>query len=442
MPQDTLDTHQKALTLNLARHIYGTIAEIGAGQEVAAWFFRVGATSGTVAQTVSAYDMTVSDERYGQVGRHVSKERLKRMLESEFALLVARLREKRGGERSFFAFASTVSAQNYSGTNICHGWVGLRFQSAPGSKPNTIVLHTHMRDPTNLLQQEALGILGINVIYGAFYLQKDLGDFLPALLDDLSLERIEVDYLSLEGPTFATCESGQVNLELLQVPLCSAILFEPAGLPIAPIDALYKRPVVIERGGFLESESVYEDLLSVATEELKKEIGNGKRTPIGVPELTLSNLPTAEMLAAEEVLRRVAGLNQLGRHVLVSRIAENFRLTEYLMRFQQEHIGYALGISNLIQLFEEGLYREVEGGTLAVLSALFAPRVRLYVFGMPVEQLQRIVSTLGIALSRWEVPQSGLADLTNVSPRSAIRHIFRYGIETGVLVSSTAPQRL
>ena len=242
MPQDTLDTHQKALTLNLARRTYGTLAEIGAGQEVAAWFFWVGATSGTVAQTVSAYDMTVSDESYGQVGRHVSKERLKRMLESEFALLVARLREKRGGERTFFAFASTVSTQNYFGTNICHGWVGLRFQSAPGSKANTIVLHTHMRDSTNLLQQEALGILGINVIYGAFYLQEDLGDFLPALLDDLSL--------------------------------------------------------------------------------------------------------------------------------------------------------------------------------------------------------QRIVSTLGIALRRREVPQSGLAELTYVSSRSAIRHIFRYGIETGVLVSSPAPERL
>ena len=435
MPQDTLDTHQKALTLNLARDIYGTIAEIGAGQEVAAWFFRVGATSGTVAQTVSAYDMTVSDERYGQVGRHVSKERLERMLEREFALLVSRLQEKRGGETTFFAFASTVSAQNYSGTNICHGWVGVRFQSVPGSKPNTIILHTHMRDATNLLQQEALGILGINVIYGAFYLREDLGAFLPALLDDLSLERIEVDYLSVDGPTFAACESGQVNLQLLQVPLCSAILFEPDGLPVAPIDVLYKRPVVIERGGFRGSESLYEDLLSVATEELKKEVGNGKRTPIGVPEMTLSNLSTAEML------RRVARLNQLGRHVLVSRIAENFRLTEYLVRFQQESIGYALGISNLIQLFEEGFYREVEGGTLAALSTLFATRVRLYVFGMPVEQLQRILSALGIDLSRWEFPQAGLADLSNVSPRSAIRHIFRYGIETGVLVSATVPQR-
>ena len=441
MPQDTLDTHQKALTLNLARNIYGTIAEIGAGQEVAAWFFRVGATSGTVAQTVSAYDMTVSDERYGQVGRHVSQERLERMLESEFALLVSRLQEKRGRETTFFAFAGTVSAQNYYGTNICHGWLGVRFQSVPGSQPNTIILHAHMRDATNLLQQEALGILGINVIYGAFYLREDLGAFLPALLDDLSLERIEVDYLSVDGPTFAACESGQVNLQLLQVPLCSAILFEPGGLPIAPIDALYKRPVVIERGGFRESESVYEDLLSVATEELKKEVGNGQRTPIGVPEITLSNLSTAETPAAAEVLRRVARLNQLGRHVLVSRIAENFRLTEYLVRFQQEYIGYALGISNLIQLFEEGFYREVEGGTLAALSALFATRVRLYVFGMPVEQLQRRLGALGIDLSRWEFPPSGLADLSNISPRSAVRHIFRYGIETGAIVSATVPQR-
>ena len=442
MPQDTLDTHQKALTINLARNIYGTIAEIGAGQQVAAWFFRVGATSGTVAQTVSAYDMTVSDERYGQVGRHVSKERLERMLESEFALLVSRLQEKRGGETTFFAFASTVSAQNYYGTNICHGWLGLRFQSAPGSLPNTVILHTHMRDSTNLLQQEALGILGINVIYGAFYLRADLGAFIPALLDDLSLERIEVDYLFVDGPTFADFESGPVNLQLLQVPLCRAILFEWGGLPVAPIDAFYKRPVVIERGGCQESLSLSKDLLSVATEELKKEVGNGKRTPIGVPEMTLSNLSTAEMLATEEVLRRVARLNQLGRHVLVSRIAEYFRLTEYLVRFQQEHIGYALGISNLIQLFEEGFYRDVEGGALAALSALFATRVRLYVFGMPVDQLQRSLGTLGIDLSHWEFPPSGLADLSNVSPRSAVRHIFRYGIETGALVSATVPQRL
>ena len=255
MAQDKLDTHQKALTLNLERRIYGTIAEIGAGQEVAAWFFRVGGTSGTVAQTISAYDMTVSDERYGRAGRYVSKERLERMLDSEFALLLTRLQGQRGADTTFFAFASTVSAQTYSGTNICHGWVGVRFQAAPGVTPNTVVLHTHMRDPTNLLQQEALGILGINLIYGAFYLREDLGAFVPALLEDLSLERLEVDYVSFEGPSFAAVDSGPVNLELLQVPLCRAILFEPGGSPVAPIDTLYKRPVVIERGSIQRRES-------------------------------------------------------------------------------------------------------------------------------------------------------------------------------------------
>jgi hypothetical protein len=186
-------------------------------------------------------------------------------------------RRKRGGETTFFSFASTVSAQNYYGTNIWHGWLGLRFQSAPGSKPNTPILHIHMRDVTNLFQQEASGILGINVIYGAFYLRADLGAFLPGLLDDLSLERIDVDYLLVDGPTFCEFESGPVNLQLLQVRLCRAILFESDGFPAAPIDALYKRPVVIERGGCQESQSLSEDMLSVATEELKKEVDNGKR---------------------------------------------------------------------------------------------------------------------------------------------------------------------
>ena len=222
-----LDTHRKALRLNLDTSIYGTLAEVGAGQEVARWLFQVGGASGTVAKSISAYDMKVSDEIYGTSPRYVSRDRLAQMLDHEYDLLVSRLGEARGAETAFFAFANTVSAVNYFGTNIPHGWVGLRFQTSPRTAPNDVILHINLKDETNLRQQQALGILGVNLIYGAFYLRDSLDDLLAGLIDAVSTQRVEVDFIDCQGPAFEDVDHHATCIKLVRLGLAHAVVFQP-----------------------------------------------------------------------------------------------------------------------------------------------------------------------------------------------------------------------
>ncbi|MCE9542126.1 MAG: TonB-dependent receptor, partial [Verrucomicrobia bacterium] len=209
-----MKANKKAFEINMAKPIYGTFAEIGAGQEVARRFFHVGGAAGTVAKTISAYDMTFSDAIYGKSTRFVSRQRLGEMLDHEYGLLIERLDEKVGAERTFFAFADTVSARSYKSKNECHGWMGVRFQSAPRSEPNDIILHVRMLDEENLAQQEALGIVGLNLIYGAYFLRRDLKAFIGSLLDDLDPTRIEIDMVRFSGPAFAMVDNRIMCLEL------------------------------------------------------------------------------------------------------------------------------------------------------------------------------------------------------------------------------------
>ena len=141
-----IDTHSKALKINLDPRWYGTFAEIGAGQEVVRWFFRVGGAAGTIAKSMSAYDMKVSDAIYGHADRYVSRDRLQAMLDREFDLDVERLGQQRGEDTSFFAFADTVVARSYRGSNECHGWMGIKFQSRASDQPSQIVMHVRMLD--------------------------------------------------------------------------------------------------------------------------------------------------------------------------------------------------------------------------------------------------------------------------------------------------------
>ena len=215
-----LDTHHKALTLNLDASVFGSFAEIGAGQEVARWFFVVGGASATVAKTISAYDKEVSDDLYGSGTRYVSKQRLEAMLDTEWAQLLAELSKTRGPQTRFFSFVDTVSARNFAGTNDPHGWVGLRFQLQPGGPPNDIVLHINMRDPSNVLQQEAIGILGVNLIYTAFYELQTEESFLAGLAQDVVKERIEIDYVDLRGPAFEGWDRRTLLADLVQCWIC------------------------------------------------------------------------------------------------------------------------------------------------------------------------------------------------------------------------------
>src|SRR5580704_10757952 len=246
-PQQSTDTHAKALATNLEASFYGTFAEIGAGQEVARWFLSVGAASGTVAQAISAYDKTVSDDTYGAGTRYVSRERLLAMLDYEYRLLLARLAKDRGAHTRFFVFADTVATRNYQGTNEQHGWLGFRFQAEPEGQPNQILLHINLGDSTAQLQQQAIGTLGVNLIYASHHQRSSREVFMAGLFDDLSLERIEIDLLELSGPVFAGEDSRLWCLDLLRAGMSHALVFDSKTQVVEPATPLRKRPLLVQR---------------------------------------------------------------------------------------------------------------------------------------------------------------------------------------------------
>src|SRR6201987_420886 len=271
------DTHDKTLPLNLDTSIFGSFAEIGAGQEVAHWFLVVGGASGTVAKTISAYDKEVSDDLYGSGSRYVSKQRLEAMLDTEWAQLLAELSKTRGPHTRFFSFVDTVSAPNFAGTNDPHGWIGLRFQLQPGGPPNDVLLHINMLDPANILQQEAIGILGVNLIYTAFYELQTKESFLAGLAQDVVKERIEIDYVDLRGPAFESWDRRALPAGLVHGGFAEAVFFPSKGPAVPPTEALYKKAVVLAPGNFghvaSEHSQVHMRLLASGMEELRKEWG-------------------------------------------------------------------------------------------------------------------------------------------------------------------------
>jgi len=375
-----LKANKKAFEINMAKPIYGTFAEIGAGQEVARRFFHVGGAAGTVAKTISAYDMTFSDAIYGKSTRFVSRQRLREMLDHEYDLLIERLDEKVGAERTFFAFADTVAARSYRTLNESHGWMGIRFQGSPRTAPNEIIMHVRMLDPHNIEQQEALGIVGLNLIYGAFFLRKDLKKFIGSLLDDLTSTRIEIDMIRFSGPDFAMVDNRIMCLELVTQGLAHAVLFRPDGDVEQAADAFYHKPLIVERGSFRPVTNVAYDMLQCGkTMFLMEEELNGEKPEI-LLELTMKNLMSSGHLDLQDFLDRVDMLGALGQTVLISNYGEFYRLIQYLRRYTDRPIGMPLGIPSLHEIFDEKYYTTLDGGILEGLGRLFKKGVRLYVY--------------------------------------------------------------
>src|ERR1700722_6760475 len=295
--QHSPDTHTKALAINLEASFYGTFAEIGAGQEVARWFLSVGAASGTVAQAISAYDKTVSDDTYGAGTRYVSRERLLAMLDREYQILLARLAKDRGAHTRFFAFADTVATRNYQGTNEQHGWLGFRFQAEPGGEPNQVLLHINLRDPNAQLQQQAIGTLGVNFIYACHHQRSSPKSFLAGLFDDLSLERLEIDVLELTGPVFAGTDSRLWCLDLLRTGMCHALVFDSKAQVGEPATPLHKRPLIVQRtfGGHVGPSAA--EKFQVALQRFQAEGIPTDREPLAILEV---NTPTLESSAASD----------------------------------------------------------------------------------------------------------------------------------------------
>lgn len=374
-----LTTQEKALRINLSKAIYGSFAEIGAGQEVAANFFKVGGASGTVAKTMSAYDMKFSDAIYGSGGRYVSEERLMRMLDHEYVLLPERLPHRIETTR-FFAFADTVEVLNYERTNQGHGWIGLRFQLTPKSESNDCVIHVKMHDNDPLQQQYALGVVGVNLIYSCLFLS-DPEEILSSLLDGLSPRRMEIDMFRLDGPDFKHVDNRLMALKLVKGGLTKAAMFGPDGNVMQPADELYKKNVLVLRGRFRPPTHVNVDMLLASRRHFRNESDVQKPNIMLVSELTLNDLGLEGAIDEKDFLHRADILCSLGQNVLISNYFEYYRLVDYLSKITNgKKIGITLGIYALQKVFDERTYENLRGGILECFSSLFGSNVKLYIY--------------------------------------------------------------
>jgi hypothetical protein len=379
MDHDIVDTHQKALRINLDQAKYGTFAEIGAGQEVARWFFRVGGASGTIAKSISAYDMIVSDAIYGHSDRYVSRQRLQTMLDYEFDLMRERLNAQRGQSTRFFVFADTVAAHSQFHPGESQGWMGVRFQTQPGAEPSQIMIHVRMLDKDILQQQEALGIVGVNLIYASLYLH-GRGNLITSLLDNLTSERVEIDMIKFSGPSFAQVDNRLMALQLVQHGLTSAAMFTAEGEVVQAAEVLYKMPILVERGSFRPVTHLTTDMLDAAHALFIQEPEVAGKEIVVLMEMTLKNLSTSGEIDHIDFLDRVDTLGALGRTVLISNYGEFHRLASYLFRYTKEMIGIVMGVPTLKDIFEEKYYADLEGGILESFGRLFKNDLKFYVY--------------------------------------------------------------
>ena len=434
-----LDTHHKALTLNLDASTFGSFAEIGAGQEVARWFLVVGGASGMVAKTISAYDKEVSDDLYGSGSRYVSKQRLEAMLEHEWAQLLNELEKTRGPRTRFFSFVDTVSARNFAGTNDPHGWIGLRFQAQPGGPPNDVLMHMNMRDPANMLQQEAIGILGVNLIYSAFYELQTKEAFLEGVAQDVVKERIEIDYIDLRGPAFETWDRRTLLAQLVSRGFAEAVFFPSKGPAVPPTEA---QAVVLAPGYFGHVDAahaqVHARLLPSAIQELQNELGETKSQPAGFFCLTAA--PSAPNEAPPDIpslLRRIDALLATGGDVLLFRQRELYHMTALVNRYTTAPVRFVVGLSLIIRAFEDP-YGNLQGNRLEALARLFAQNVRIYAYPMTATDLREWLNTA--SASGWEWSETtGSVSAAQLHCAPPLGHLFAYLLASNFIVPMHVP---
>jgi hypothetical protein len=437
-----LDTHHKALSLNLDTSTFGSFAEIGAGQEVAHWFFLVGGASGTVAKTISAYDKEVSDNLYGSGSRYVSKQRLEAMLDNEWTQLLTQLSKTRGTQTRFFCFVDTVSARNFAGTDDSHGWIGLRFQLQPNGPPNDVLLHINMRDSSNVLQQQAIGILGVNLIYAAFYEVQIKESFLEGLAQDVVAERIEIDYVDLHGPTFESWDRRALLVHLVRAGLAEAVCFPSKGSSVPPTEVLHKKAVVLAPGYFGHTDPVHSHvhlrLLASAIQELQRELGETKSAPAGFFCLTVAPFtPDETAPEIDDVLRRIDTLRAASGDVLLFRKPELYHMTALVNRHTQAPVRFVVGLSLLIRAFES-VYGNLQGKLLEALARLFAQNVRIYVYPMTAADLQEWLKSASVTGWEWS-ETNGWVSASQLRRAPPLGHMFAYLLASSFLVPMRVP---
>lgn len=375
-----LETKQKALEINLDPKVYGSFAEIGAGQEVARYFFQAGAAAGTVAKTISAYDKVVSDRIYGpEVSRYVCESRLVKMLDHEYDLMQDRLEDERP-DTCFFAFADTVSAINYHKTNKGHGWMGLRFQTTPHEAYNDVLLHVKMHDPNTLQQQQAIGILGVNLVHGCFRYHEDYRLLIDSLIDGLS-GRIEIDMIRLHGPAFNDFDNRLAALELVKQGLTRVTLFDTEGGPLHASEFLYKKCPLVIRGNFRPATLVSEDMIKTAAQQFKSEQDVEPRRTVVLIELTLGALRNREgEIDSADFLDRVHLINTMGYRVMISDCEKYKHLIRYMADYRPQRLGLVMDSLRLLDILRDKYYRNKDGRLLTSYGEVFTRNVTFFIY--------------------------------------------------------------
>ena len=373
-----MSTQEKALAINLDASKFGTFAEIGAGQEVARWFFHVGHASATVAKSMSAYDMVISDIIYGPSDHYVSRARLESMLDHEWGQLLERLNPVRGERSGFFVFADTVATRSRTRNQDGQGWMGMRFQAQPKAPFSQIIIHVNLLDQVPVSEQEALGILGVNLVWGAFN-QQQPEELMKTLMEGLSRLRVDIDMIKFSGPAFAKVDNRVASLQLVELGLTDATMFTAQGEVVQPAEVLYKKPVVIARGSYRPITNVGLDMLNRAADRFKRIPGvNGD--PVVLMGMTLQDLGTGPGIDRRDFLDRADMLGALGKTVMVSNYRRFDSVTSSLRRYTQQWLGFVMGVPTLRAVFDEQYYTSLPGGILEGLGRLFQGNVRLYVY--------------------------------------------------------------
>ena len=393
-----MNTEQKALAINLDAGRFGTFAEIGAGQEVVRWFFHAGHASATVAKSISAYDTAVSDEIYGKAGHYVSRERLESMLEYEYKLLLRRLDATRGEKTSFFVFADTVATRTRTDSPGGHGWLGIRFQTAPRAEPSEVILHVQLLDNGSVAKQEALGMLGVNLIHAAFFLNDQPHELVAALIEGLRRTQVEVDMIRLSGSAFQGVDNRLMSLHLVEQGLPAATMFTAEGEVVQPSEAISGKAALVERGAFRPVTNVTWEMLQGAQRQFR----SSRRTttdPVVLMEMTLSNLVTGHRIDHGDFLARASMLNALGITVMVSNYDRFDLVTSYLRRYTKEPIVMVMGAPTLVGIFEEKYYSGLPGGILEGLGRLFQGDTTLYIYPMKAGPDAPVVDAMSLPLA-------------------------------------------
>jgi hypothetical protein len=375
-----LTTEEKALNINLKNDIYGCFAEIGAGQEVAANFFKAGGSSGTIAYTQSAYDMKVSDAMYGPANRYVCEERLLTMLETEFETMKFRLPEKQKTAR-FFAFCNTVESLNYHKTNQGQGWVGVRFQNRIGEEPNDVIIHIKLHDNSHKAQQETIGILGVNLIHACYFLNESIDTFFSGLVQRLPRDRMEIDMIRVSGPTFAKIDNRIIALQLVKRGLTDATMFDLCGNVLQPSAALYKKNILLMRGRFRPVTKVHIDMIERGKKQFLKENGVKEENVEVVFELTLKDLTADGKISVKDFVDRAELLCSLGYTVMISNYLKHYKMVDYLASIARgQLLGVILGVYNLHTIFDERYYENLPGGLLEAFGRGFGQNIKMFVY--------------------------------------------------------------